>query len=400
MLGWGGREPDGATSYRGLPLATTGVAVLLAAVGFLFLWSATWRADREAHAPDPWMQLAWIGLAALAAAVLARIDYRRLQSWATLAWVGAILLLALTAVAGIQKNGARRWLGIGGFTLQPTELAKVATVLALARLLALRPPVRRLGELAFPLAIAGLPAAFLLQQPDLGSALLFAPVPFALLFVAGARRRVLATGAALLLLAPVAAWVMAPASLQRKMLRPYQLERLTTWWSRDPGRNLSSGYQLWNAEIAVGSGGLLGKGMMRGPQNVHGFLPAKSTDFVFSVIGEEGGFVGCALFLGGFAALAGLYLFAGARTREPFGRYLCVGAATLLLSQVFLNTGVATGLLPTTGVPLPFVSIGGTGALAQGALLGLVLAVGRRRGYVLGHEHPPQVIGEMRDEGG
>lgn len=353
-------------------LAILLVAGLLAA-GLAFIYSASWR-GAETGIVGAWFprQIWWIALGAVAALVLAFIDYRiwlRHSGWL---YVATLVLLVLVLVVGKKVYGAYRWLEVFGIPVQPSEFAKVALVLVLAQILS-RPAIRprSLWTVLLALGLAAIPFVLILKEPDLGTALIIAPTVAVMLFAAGAAlRHLLGLAAVGALLSPLGWFVLGD----------YQRERILTFLdpSRDP---LASGWNALQSAIAVGSGGLFGKGYLNGTQNVLGFLPrtVAPTDFIFPVLAEETGFIGASLLLLAYAALLSCYLRTAWTASEPGGSLLATGIAGLVFSHVFVNIGMTIGLLPITGLPLPFVSSGGSFMVSTLAGFGLVQSVHVRR---------------------
>ena len=358
------------------------LAVLLAAVllgtGLSFIYSASWRGE-EAGIVGAWFsrQIWWAALGAVVAAALAAVDYRfwiRSAWWLYLATLG---MLALVLVAGTKVYGAYRWLNVFGVLVQPSEFAKVALVVVLARVLgggALAP--RSFGTIAVGLLLTALPFLLILVEPDLGTAAVLVPTAAIMLFAAGAAFRYLAS----LALLGVGGIGFALSPLGHFLLSDYQHERILTFLepSRDP---LGSGWNALQSAIAVGSGGFWGKGFLNGTQNVLGFLPrtVSPTDFIFPVIAEEKGFIGASALLLVFAFLLMRYLRTAWTAGDPAGSLLATGIAGLLFCHVFVNVGMTIGLLPITGLPLPFVSSGGSFMVSTLAGFGLVQSVHVRR---------------------
>ena len=371
-----------AQSVGRLLAAQDWLAVVLAAIllgtGLSFIYSASWRGE-ETGIVGAWFtrQIWWATLGSVVATGLALLDYR---VWIRAAWwlyLAALVLLALVLVMGTKVYGAYRWLNVFGVLVQPSEFAKVALVVVLARVLgggALAP--RSFGTVAVGLLLMALPFGLILVEPDLGTAAVLVPTTAIMLFAAGAAFRYLAGLAAL----GVAAAGLALSPLGNFLLSEYQHERIRTFLdpSRDP---LGSGWNALQSAIAVGSGGWSGKGYLNGSQNVLGFLPrtVSPTDFIFPVIAEETGFIGASALLLVFACLLTRYVRTAWTADDPAGSLLATGIAGLLFCHVFVNVGMTIGLLPITGLPLPFVSSGGSFMVSTLAGFGLVQSVHVRR---------------------
>jgi rod shape determining protein RodA len=301
----------------------------------------------------------------------------------------AVVVLALLGLPFFapEINGARRWYMLPGFMIQPSEFAKLAVVIALAALLRFPSRARTRDGLLVPMLVAAVPAMLVLRQPDLGSSMVFGPVLLAMCFCAGAPLRsivVVLLGGVLLV---AVAWF--------EVLHDYQRERIMVWlqhWYWHEG-NLDDptvrevlrgpGFQPWQALIAMGSGGLGGFGLGAGPQNRYDFLPYRSEDYLFAVIGEETGWFGCVVVLGLVAAVVFGLLGVAMRTRERFGRLVCVGVATWIGFQSLLHVAVCGWLVPSTGVPMPLLSYGGSSTLAMLLALAICLNIGARREPIL-----------------
>ncbi len=365
----------------------------LMTIGIIFIHSATHvREDVTSGLYQKQILWALAGLGAYVAATL--FDYRKLRDAAW--WIYAMALILLVAVLffGTRIYGARRWLMFFGTGIQPSELGKLAVIVLAACLLS--PPAgkfERLPPLGWMLFLAGVPMLLVLKEPDLGSALVYAPVMLAMLFVAGsaARPLVILVLSGLLLVFLVLGVVALPEKIgmspekQEKFFRAihlteYQRDRIEVFLdpSRDP---MGTGWNKRQSEISVGSGGLTGKGFRKGTQNILGFLPrtVAPTDFIFSVIAEETGFAGAMTVIGlhGVLALCGLYSAMAAR--DKMGRLLCVGVVTMVFTHAFVNMAMTIGLLPIVGIPLPLVSYGGTFMVITLSALGLVQSVHVRR---------------------
>jgi len=389
------------------------VTGLLLAFGLMMLYSAG-QTDAPTNAAGAWVrQLVWVGAGAVAAAVAFRTSPRLLEWAAPGLYVFSLVLLLLTLAIGTGAGSAassHSWLAIGGVRIgQPSELAKLATVLLLARYLsALREPPDTLRALFVPCLIAGAPLLLVLAQPDLGSAIVFVGVLFAMLFWSGVRPSLLVLLASpvvsLLLAADTrlwGAWMLVLALLLVlwrayvsegvfvyllnsamgvvaivlwNRLKPYQQRRLSTFLNpeADPAH---AGYQAIQSKVAVGSGGFLGNGFGDGPQKRLAFLPEQHTDFIFSVVGEELGFVGVTVALGLFFAFFSVLLRIARRATDPFGGLMVFGFLGLLLTHVFENVGMTVNVMPITGIPLPFFSHGGSFLLTCAIAIGLTLRV-------------------------
>ncbi|MCP4758755.1 MAG: FtsW/RodA/SpoVE family cell cycle protein [Planctomycetes bacterium] len=324
-------------------------------------------------------QSAILAIGLLAAALVTWPSHRFLQwvSWPLL--VGVVLLLVFLLVPGVPeaivrpRNGARRWINVIVMDFQPSELAKVAVVLAIATWLRFRRNHRRLRGLLPPLVIALIPMGLVLLEPDLGTALLFLPTAIAMLIAAGARIRDLCI---------VGLLGLAGAGAMTPLLRPHQRDRIMAMWAQIQGDTTfvdDIGYQGQRAMTLVGAGGLTGYGREQASRLVHwNHLPEEHNDMVFAVIVARWGLVGAVVTWGlfGLMALGGL-LVAG-QCREAFGRLVAVGATTLLVAQMVVNTGMTIGVMPITGMTLPFVSAGGSSLVAVWLLIGLLLNVGLR----------------------
>lgn len=344
----------------------------LIAVGILFIFSAGYRGEDLPASPFYRKQILWslIGAGFLLGAVVA--DYRRLGEQALPIYLIGLAVLVLVLVVGREINGAKRWLNFLGTPVQPSEFAKLATVLALARFLSL--PDQDKTTWACLVKTTGLAAApFLLIaiEPDLGTALVLVPVVGVLLFLGGLPWRkfglLLLVGLSLL----PAGWFA---------LGNYQRERVLVFL--DPGRDpLGAGWNKIQSGIAIGSGGLKGKGYLEGTQNVLGYLPrtVAPTDFIFSVIAEETGFLGSAGLLSLFAVVMATGVRAALRARDKFGQLLAAGLVTLLFCHVFVNIAMTAGLLPITGLPLPLISYGGSFMVSTMMAFGLIQSVYVRR---------------------
>ncbi|MCM8813934.1 MAG: rod shape-determining protein RodA [Candidatus Omnitrophica bacterium] len=315
-------------------------------------------------------QLVWVGAGAVIVAAIHHIGHPSILSFAYLIYGISLILLMAVLVGGSTALGAQRWLKIGFITIQPSEFAKLGTIVMLARVIADRPErVKTLRGFALPLLTAALPMLMIFKQPDLGTSLVFVPVVAAMLFVAGMRSRyfigALFIGLALL---PVG-W---------HLLHDYQKDRVMVFVKpdRDP---LGAGYTINQSKIAIGSGRLFGKGWNSGTQNQLDFLPERHSDFIFSVIGEEWGFAGTSFVLTVFLLLLLRGLRIAETTQELSGRLLAVGVTTMVAAHVIMNIGMTIGLMPVVGIPLPLVSYGGSAMISNMMAIGFLQSVQARR---------------------
>jgi rod shape determining protein RodA len=387
----------------------------LALYGLATLYSAG-QTDVPTFVATIWQrQLIWLGLCVVVAGLMFRTSPRMLE-WATpFAYAITVVMLLLTLVVGTGAGtaaGSRSWLAIGGHRFgQPAELAKLAVILLLARWLAgLREAPSTLRDLIAPAAIAGLPCLLVLKQPDLGSALVFVAILFFMLFWAGTKPSLLILAASpvigLVLAVSTVAWGVWIAVLTVLLLwwrpylwegvaimglnvlggvialpmwnrlAPYQQNRLLAFLNPDIDPR-AAGWHVIQSKVAIGSGGLLGKGFTEGTQKRLAFLPAQHTDFIFSIVGEELGFVGVLVALALFGWLLFAMLRIARRATDPFSSLCVFGIAGLFFTHIFENVGMTVNLMPITGIPLPMFSYGGSFFIICALCLGLALRVAR-----------------------
>jgi rod shape determining protein RodA len=368
----------------------------LMVLGAAFVYSATMVSQSASSAPwynQSWFrQLVWYALGTGAAAALCCADYHTLARWSMVAYWVSVLLLVAVLFIGTVRFGARRWFDLGFLSLQPSEFAKLAFILAQAHFLSR--PIEELRVLVTFWKAIGmmlLPFVLILKEPDLGSALVLLPTGLAMLFVAGTPRRYLLRlvgGVGVLGALFLVDVLFAPPNWQVK-LEDYQRRRLLVYFGKEytplPGASkadrehlrkmqFDDSHNVRQALISVGSGGLTGKGWRQGTQNALGYLPrpVAHNDFIFSVIAEERGFVGSVLVL----TLYGVVLFTGIKiagqARDRLGKLMAVGVVTLLFSHVFINIGMNIRIMPVTGVPLPLLSYGGSSVLGSLIAMGLL----------------------------
>ena len=359
------RDPDMTLGEKlwqiswGLVLVTT----LISVVGFAMLYSAA------NGSVDPWasrqMVRFSVGLAVMLA--IALIDVRFLFRWAYLVYFGTLGLLVAVELFGTSGMGAQRWIDLKFVQLQPSEIVKVTVVLALARYFhgLSSEEITRPFYLLVPIAITLTPAALVLKQPDLGTAGMLLMIGTAVFFCAGVRLWKFAVVGTLGLSAIPIGW---------QFLQAYQKQRILTLF--DPESDpLGAGYHILQSKIALGSGGLFGRGFLQGSQSHLNFLPEKQTDFVFTMLAEEFGMMGGLTLLGLYAVLMIYGLAIAVRSRNQFGRLLALGIACNIFLYVFINIAMVMGLIPVVGVPLPLISYGGTAMLTVMAALGLMMSI-------------------------
>jgi rod shape determining protein RodA len=344
-----------------------GTTLVLSLVGVAMVYSAT-HAGRQ---PELYLkQLALVGLGTLALALAAALDYRRLADRAVLLYVLSLVALVYVLRFGPVIAGTRRWILVGGFQLQPSELVKLTAAVFAAKVFSeFRHESLGLREVALPGAAVALLALLIAREPDLGTAACLVPLFLTVAFLAGLRVRAVLGLAATLVLSAGLAW---------PMLKDYQKTRIYTFLdpSLDPK---GAGYQKIQSQIAVGSGGLLGRGFLEGSQAQLGYLPARHTDFVFSVLAEETGFVGVFVALALYLLVLWRMLETARLARDRLGAFLVAGVSATLAFQVVYNVGMVAGLVPVKGLPLPLMSYGGSSIVSSLMGIGLVLSVRMRR---------------------
>jgi rod shape determining protein RodA len=345
-----------------------GAALLLAAIGVATIQSATMSG---ANASLYLKQLVLVALGLVAFLVALAVDYRRLADRAGLLYVGAVLVLGYVLVFGPRIAGTKRWFTVAGFQVQPSELTKIVAAILVAKLFAEnRKESLGLVDIAVPGAAVGLLALLIAAEPDLGTAFCLVPLFLAIAFLAGLRLRAIVGLFVVLTVVGGAGWHVA--------LKEYQKKRIYTFLdpSLDPK---GAGYQKIQSQIAVGSGGLLGKGYRKGSQSQLGYLPARHTDFIFSVLAEEMGFLGVAVVLGLYLLVLWRGLETAQLARDRVGAFLAAGLSAELAFQVVYNVAMIAGLVPVKGLPLPLMSYGGASILSTLLGIGLIMNVRMRR---------------------
>ena len=372
-----GFRPRLADFASGIDFIQIGALLCLIGTGLLFIYSTGAQIGGDHAASFFFRQLRWIGAGGILWLFCSLIDYRKIQYriLAVLFYLVTIVLLVLVFFIGVKVYGATRWLSIAplGMRLQPSEFCKLALVMVLSAMFA--SPMFKVNRLPCLLLGAGtvaLPFVLIVREPDLGSALILLPIYLAILFTAGLKwRYILLAGVAISILG--GAVVLNEAMQFRPMLKEYQRDRIRVFLNPELDRT-DTGYNSYQARLAVGSGGLTGKGIGEGTQNTLGFLPqtVSNNDFIFSVIAEEVGFLGCLLLIAAYLALLYSVVRTAFLTVDPFGRYLAVGIGSILFTHCFINIGMSIGLAPVTGLSLPFVSYGGSFMLMGLAACGLL----------------------------
>jgi rod shape determining protein RodA len=367
-----------STYLRRLDWTLLIAALSLSGLGALLVWSATKQRQLDANLdPESFLKKHLLNLAIglLLGFVVSKFDYRLLRAYTPILYVGSILGLVAVLAVGATVNGAHAWIALpAGFTLQPSEFAKLAIILGMAMILSEKrdaEPEPKDRDVVLALLLAAIPAALIMLQPDLGTVMVIFTIVVGVLAVSGARSR-WTLG---LLLGTV---LVAGLAIHFDVIRPYQVDRLTAF--ADPNSGSSSyGYNTQQSRIAIGSGGLTGQGLFKGAQTQGKFVPENQTDFVYSVAGEELGFVGSAAII----LLLGVILWRGfviaSRASDLFGRLVATGIICWFAFQAFENIGMNLGIMPVTGVPLPFVSYGGSSMFAGWMAIGLLQNIHLRR---------------------
>ncbi len=352
---------------RVLMLAVLGLLV----IGTLLVWSATsHRVDLTGGDSTAYLrkQLVNVCIGLVLMVVVMATDHRWVRIVAPLVYLASIGGLVLVLTTGTTINGSRSWIDVAGMSIQPSEFAKLAVVIGMALLVAERNEGRRTRVGAFEvvgmLTIAAIPAALILMQPDLGTLLVLSATVFGVLAVAGAPRRWLAFLAAGGLVAAVTAFA-------GDLLKEYQVDRFLAFTNPDLDPR-GAGYHVEQARIAIGNGGLFGQGLFNGSQTRSGFVPEQHTDFIFTVAGEELGLIGAGVLIGLLGLVIWRALAISALATDVFGRVAAAGIACWLGFQAFQNVGMCLGIMPVTGVPLPFVSYGGSSMFSGLLAIGLL----------------------------
>ncbi|MGI8983841.1 MAG: rod shape-determining protein RodA [Acidimicrobiales bacterium] len=364
-----------AAPWHHLDLTLLLSTLCVAGVGVLMVFSST-RQSQATAGLDPTYFLKrqavflLVGLVIMAAAAL--VDYRHVRDYVPFIYGAAVVaLLLVVSPLGTSRRGTQAWFQLGSFQFQPSEVAKVALILGLAAALAGAKGHLETAGLLTALGIAAVPMALIYVQPDLGTNMVFVAVVIAVVLVAGARPRHIAV----LTLLGITAIALV---VELGMLQDYQRDRLTAFLDPQADSQRSS-YNLRQSQIAIAAGGVAGRGLFEGTQTNLSFVPEQHTDFIFTAVGEEMGFVGGVTLLGLFGVMVWRIWRAAVLARDQFGRLVCVGVLAMLVFQIFENVGMTMGITPITGIPLPFMSYGGSAMLAAFAGVGLVLNVHMHR---------------------
>jgi rod shape determining protein RodA len=359
--------------WRAYDLQLTTYAALLGAVGLVMAYVNSVETGQSALSDGSVFSraLMWSGLAMVVFVLVTAFDYRWLKTFRWPIYAANVGLLVMTLAIGDGVGGSARWVSVGPFTFQFSELAKILMIAVLAGYLGDRE--RRLDSLA---SIAGAcilmapPLVLVMMQPDLGTSVVLAAILAGMLFMSGASLK--------WLMAMVAAAVAAVPLAWTYVLRDYQKDRILTFLN-PAADTQGSGWQVLQSQIAVGSGRLLGTGLTNGSQTRGQFLPVQESDFVFAVLAQELGFIGAIVVFLLFAALLWRVLVSAWRSKDPFGTLFGAGLASMILFQVFVNVGMVIGILPVTGIPLPFVTYGGASLVSIAIGLGVVQSVNIRQ---------------------
>jgi rod shape determining protein RodA len=361
-------------NWRNLRYLDWLLVVLVAALAYIGLsnmYSASYGYEGAESTFHFARQALFLGIGTALALLLVCFDYRFLVALAPLMYAAALIALVAVLAIGLTIKGGRSWFRIGSFGLQPSEYTKLATIFMLAWYLSrIGPRIRRIPYLILAFALAGIPSILIAAQSDLGTALVYVPVVFVMVFMAGCRKWHLA---AIIIVG------LSLIPLGWMQLEPYQRDRVKTFV--DPTKAPDDeGYQIIQTKIAVGSGQMWGKGVGQGTQTHLRFLPEYRTDFIFSLLAEERGFVGAVLVIALFAGFLIRGLALADECPEPAGNLLAVGCVTVLAFHVFVNVAITIHLMPITGLPLPFLSYGGSFYLTTMLCVGTMLSVNVRKG--------------------
>ena len=368
-----GRSPTAA--WRHVDFVLIGAAVLLAGIGLVMIYSATHvKLGQEGLDPSYYLKrqavFALLGLGVMT--VAATIDYRVYRDYAPVIYAGTIvILLAVLSPIGSSSRGTQAWFQLGAFQFQPSEVAKLVLVICVAAYCSAYRGELDWGRLLSIIGLAALPMLLIYRQPDLGTALVFVAILIGMLLVAGAQARHMALLTALGVIGVVAVF-------QLGVLKEYQVDRLGAFLEPETNQQ-ESAYSVNQSKIAIGSGGFTGKGLFNGTQTKLAYVPEQNTDFIFTVVGEELGLIGSALVLALFAIVVWRTWRTAALAKDLYGTLVCVGVLAMLVFQIFENVGMTMGIMPITGIPLPFLSYGGSATIATFAAIGLVVNVHMRR---------------------
>ena len=349
----------------------------LTGLGLVMVYSASAPgliANNESPTSLVVRQSIWVAIGIVGFIATSLVEPRTLRTLIPILYGGSLLTL-LVVLRSPARAGANRWIPIGGIQFQPSELAKIAVMLALAVLLASsRDKALHWMEVARAVALVAVPAGLIFLQPDLGTMLVFAFVAIIMVFSAGTTWRQFA-------FLTIAAVVGSVSLFKVGAIRDYQISRITAFL--DPAADLANtGYNLARSKVAVGAGGIFGRGLFQGTQTNLSFVPQQSTDFIFTAIGEQLGFIGATVVIALFAIITWRLLVAAANGRDRFSQLMAIGVAAMLVFQAFVNIGMTVRITPVTGLPLPFLSAGGTSFLAMSLALGLGHSVWMRRSPV------------------
>ncbi len=358
------------------------VAVVLAAIGVALNYSATWRI-LEFNGQDPATfakrQILFVAIGIVVMLAATFLDYRLYKDFANSAYLVVMLALVGVLFFGVERNGARAWYELPGqtFQIQPAEFAKVAVIVALAAFVANQGGHLRLVTLSNAYLMLAVPLGLIYLQPDLGTMLVFVAIGMGVLLVAGAQLKHIFVTSLIGVVVVVAMFnsdnLGGPA-----LLRQTQEQRLTAFL--DPGFDVQgASYNITQSQIAIGAGGLRGQGWLQGTQTNLNLVPEQETDFIFTALGEEFGFVGVSVLLLLYAYMLARIWFIARASNDLFGAFAFVGALSMLTFQIFQNIGMTMGIMPITGIPLPFLSHGGSSTLVAFGLVGLVINVSARR---------------------
>ena len=357
--------------YRHIDWLLVGALVLLCAIGVTMIYSTTYDPTVDGVGPQVSRQLWALGIGLVVFIIMLSVDYRWFSDASVMIFIGLLSLLGYVLLFGSVGGGARRWIDVGVFDLQPSEFARIVVALGLATLFCDRRwGLQTPGGWLMAALVVGLPFLLIAQQPDLGTAVTLLPVCLGILVFAGLRLRYVAVLVMLAILIAPVAWTYA--------LEDYQRQRLSSFL--DPEQDArGAGYQQIQAKITVGSGGPMGKGFLQGTQSQYDFLPVAHNDFIFSVLAEEQGFLGVVVALGLYLFVILRGLDAARLAKDRLGTYLVVGVMSGFAFQVIYNIAMSAGYAPVKGFTLPLMSYGGSSVIATLAAFGLVLNVRMRR---------------------